>query len=181
MLPGNVMKILRSIDNAVSRLEGWLIVAFLSTMVTLTFFQVFLRALYIHGHVRWANTLMGQIDWAEPMVRLLVLWTALLGASLLTRENKHIKIDIMSDLLPRRCLPVRELILSVACMCVTALMVKASIGYIRMEMTFGARLFLGIPTWLGQVILPFGFSLLLFRFFIRGLGQTIQVLRGEMP
>jgi TRAP-type C4-dicarboxylate transport system permease small subunit len=150
-------------------------------MVTLTFVQVFLRALYIHGHLRWANTLMGQIDWAEPLVRLLVLWTAFLGASLLTGENKHIKIDIMSDLLPRRWLPLRELILSVACICVAALMVKASIGYIRMEMTFGARLFLGIPTWLGQVILPAGFSLLLFRFFIRGLEQTIHVLRGKMP
>ena len=173
------MKILRWIDKAVGRLEGWLIVAFLSTMVSLTFLQVLLRALYRHGHVGWANALVGQIDWSEPLVRLLVLWTAFLGASLITGENKHIKIDILSDFLPRRWLPVRELLLSIACMVVTGLMVKASMGYIRMEMTFGARLFLGIPTWLGQVILPAGFSLLLFRFLVRGLEQAILLLEGN--
>lgn len=175
------MKILRSIEKAIGRLEGWLIVAFLSTMVTLTFVQVLLRALHRHAHMGWANALVGQIDWSEPLVRLLVLWTAFLGASLVTGENKHIKIDILSDLLPRRWLPVRELVLSVACMVVTGLMVEASMGYIRMEMTFGGPLFLGIPTWLGQLILPVGFSLLFFRFFVRGLEQTILLLEGKKP
>jgi C4-dicarboxylate transporter DctQ subunit len=175
------MKILRWIDKAVGRLEGWLIVVFLSTMVSLTFLQVLLRALYRYGHVAWANALVGQIDWSEPLVRLLVLWTAFLGASLITGENKHIKIDILSDFLPRRWLPLREFLLSIACMVVTGLMVKASLGYIRMEMTFGARLFLGIPTWLGQIILPAGFSLLLFRFLVRGLKQAILLLEGNRP
>jgi len=175
------MKILRWIDKAVGRLEGWLIVAFLSTMVSLTFLQVLLRALYRYGHVAWANALVGQIDWSEPLVRLLVLWTAFLGASLITGENKHIKIDILSDLLPRRWLPLRELLLSIACMVVAGLMAKASMGYIRMEMTFDARPFLGIPTWLGQIILPAGFSLLLFRFLVRGLEQAILLLEGNRP
>lgn len=175
------MKILRSIDKAIGRLEGWLIVAFLGTMVTLTFVQVLLRALHRHAHMGWANALVGQIDWSEPLVRLLVLWTAFLGASLITGENKHIKIDILSDLLPRRWLPLRELLLSIACMVVAVLMVKASMGYIRMEMTFGARPFLGIPTWLGQIILPAGFSLLLFRFLVRGLEQAILLLEGNRP
>jgi TRAP-type C4-dicarboxylate transport system permease small subunit len=175
------MRILRSVDKAIGRLEGWLIVAFLSTMVILTFAQVLLRALYRYGHAGWANILVGQIDWGEPLVRLLVLWTAFLGASLVTGENKHIKIDILSDLLPRRWLPVRELVLSVACVVVTGLMVQASVGYVHMEMTFGARLFLSIPTWLGQVILPAGFSLLLFRFLVRGIEQTILLLEGKRP
>jgi TRAP-type C4-dicarboxylate transport system permease small subunit len=168
-------------DKAVARLERWLIVAFLSVMVSLTFLQVLLRALYRYGHAGWANALVGQIDWSEPLVRLLVLWTAFLGASLITGENKHIKIDILSELLPRRWLPVRELLLSTACIVVTALMVKASSGYIRMEMTFGAHLFLGIPTWLGQIILPAGFSLLLFRFLVRGLEQAVLLFEGKRP
>jgi TRAP-type C4-dicarboxylate transport system permease small subunit len=176
-----LIKILRWIDKAIGRLEGWLIVAFLSTMVTLTFLHVVLRALYRHGHMGWANTLGGQLDWSEPLVRLLVLWTAFLGASLITGENKHIKIDILSDLLPPRWLPLRELVLSLACMVVTGLMVRASTAYIRMEMTFGAPLFLGIPTWVGQFILPAGFSLLLFRFLVRGLEQTILLLEQKRP
>jgi TRAP-type C4-dicarboxylate transport system permease small subunit len=175
------MKVLKSIDKALGRLEGWLIVTFLTLMVILTFLHVFFRALYIHGHIKWANMIVGQMDWADPLVRLLVLWTTFLGASLITGENKHIKIDLMSDLLPSRWLPVREVIISAACVLVTGLMVKASVGYIKMEMTFGGRLFLGLPTWVGQLILPVGFCLLLFHFFVRGVGQVIQLVRGDGP
>ena len=95
------MKILRLIDQAVGRVEGWLIVIFLGLMVTLTFLQVILRALYTHAQLQWANALLGQVDWAEPSARLFVLWITLLGASLLTREDRHIKIDLMSTILPK--------------------------------------------------------------------------------
>ena len=74
------MKFLRLIDKGLAKVEGWLIVIFLGLMVTLTFLQVILRALYTHGHVQWANAIMGQVDWTEPFVRLLVLWITFLGA-----------------------------------------------------------------------------------------------------
>lgn len=171
------MRILRFIDKALARFEGWILIFFLGLMVTLTFFQVFLRALFIHGHLQWANTFMGQVDWTEPLVRLLVLWVTFLGASLLTNENRHIKIDLMSDLLPSRWQPMRELILSLASALAVALMLRASIVYLKTEMTFGGALFLGVPTWVGQLILPAGFSILLFRFSLRGLGQLIEILK----
>ena len=169
------MKALRYIDKALARAEGWLIIIFLSLMITLTFFQVILRALYTHAHIQWANTVLGQVDWADPFVRLLVLWLTFLGASLITGENKHIKIDFMSALLPPKWLPLRELILSLACVVISALMLKASLGYIKMEMTFGGSLFLKLPTWVGQLILPAGFSIILFRFFIRGIEQVVEL------
>ena len=115
------MKILQRIERLLSRVEGGLLVLFLTTMVVLTFLQIVLRAFHAYGHLQWANTLMGYLDWAEPLVRLLVLWVAVLGASLLTGENKHIKIDLMSELLPGRWLPYRELILSMACMVIPRL------------------------------------------------------------
>jgi len=51
-----------------------------------------------------------QVDWFEPFVRLLVLWLTFLGASLITKENKHIKIDLMGSLLPDKWLPFRDII-----------------------------------------------------------------------
>jgi TRAP-type C4-dicarboxylate transport system permease small subunit len=171
------MKLLRNIDRGLARAEGWLIVIFLSLMVAFTFFQVILRALYTHAHIQWANSILGYADWTDPFVRLLVLWITFLGASLLTGENKHIKIDLMSTVLPSRWLPFRELLLSLVCVLVSALLLKASIAYVRIEMEFGDRLFLSIPSWIGQIILPAGFSIILFRFFLRGIEQVIEILR----
>ena len=173
------MNTLKTIERGLARLEGWLIVLFLSLMVVLTFLQVVLRALSVHVHLHWANTLMGALDWSEPFVRLLVLWLTFLGASLLTRENKHIRIDLMSEILPPVLRPVRDCVLSIACVIVSAFALQASIDYIRMEMTYGGSLFLSMPTWIAQAIIPLGFSAILFRFALRGLEKGIILFRGH--
>jgi TRAP-type C4-dicarboxylate transport system permease small subunit len=172
-----MMKLVRYIDRGLARVEGWLIVIFLSLMVAFTFFHVILRALYTHAHIQLANDILGYVDWTEPFVRLLVLWITFLGASLITGENKHIKIDLMPAIFPTHWLPFRELLLSLVCVLISALMLKASIGYIRLEMDFGGQMFLNVPAWVGQLILPAGFSMILFRFFLSGIEQVFEILR----
>lgn len=172
------MNTLKKIERGLARLEGWLIVLFLTLMVALTFLQVILRALSIHAHLQWANFLMGALDWSEPFVRLLVLWLTFLGASILTRENKHIRIDLMSELLPSGWQPLRDFMLSVSCVIVSAFALKASIDYILVEMTYGSALFLSIPTWIAQAIIPIGFSTILFRFLLRTLEKGTLMFRG---
>ena len=171
------MKFILSINNTLKRIEKWLVVTFLSCMVFFTFLNVILRALYTHFQLQWANGILGRMDWTESFVRLLVLWITFLGASLLTDDNKHIKIDLMQALLPEKWLPVREALLSLVCVFISALMLKASFSYIRMEMEYGGSLFLGLPVWIGQIILPAGFSIILFRFLLRGFEQVLQIMR----
>ena len=172
------MNILKSIDRTLARLEGRLLCIFLWELVILTFIQVCLRGLYTHFHAQWANTIMGYMDWSEALVRLLVLWLAFLGASLLTGENKHIKIDLFSSLLPDTWLPLREAILSAICVMISAIMLRVSLGYITIEIKFGGTTFLDLPSWIGQLILPVGFALILFRFFLRTLDQGLDFARG---
>ena len=172
------MEILKLIDKVLVKVEGWLIFGFLSVMVTFTFIQVCLRGLYTHAHFRWANMLMGYLDWSEPLVRLLVLWLTFLGASLLTGDNKHVKIDLFSNLLPQKLRPWRELILAVVCIIVSATMVFVCIGYLKLEMEFGGTVFLRLPNWIGQLILPLGFAMILFRFLLRAVDQGLRISRG---
>jgi len=172
------MKFLKWIDKTLMKIEGWLIIAFLSVMVFLTFIQVVLRGLYTHAHLTWANSLMGQLDWSEPLARLLVLWLTFLGASLLTEENRHIKIDLLSNLIPPKWLPVSEFLLSLVCILISAIMLKVCTDYIEMEITFGKNLFLHFPSWVGQLILPAGFAVILFRFFLRAIAQGLEIVKG---
>ncbi len=172
------MTALKWFDRVLARIEGWLIITFLWLMVIFTFIQVCLRGLYTHGHLQWANSLMGHLDWSEPFVRLLVLWLTFLGASLLTRENKHIKIDLFSALLPPKWLRVREFVLSVVCVAISAIMLKVCIDYVKMEMEFGGTLFLYLPNWIGELILPVGFAMILFRFLLRAIDQALEIAKG---
>lgn len=172
------MPALKCFDKVIARVEGWLIITFLWLLVTFALIQVCLRALYTHGHFKWANSLMGHLDWSEPFVKLLVLWLTFLGASLVTRENKHIKIDLFSSFLPAKWHAVRELILSVASVIISATMLKVCIKYVKMEMEFGATLFRSFPTWAGELIIPAGFALILFRFLLRTIDQGYEVVKG---
>lgn len=172
------MNTLRFLDRLIARIEGGFIIAFLTGMLGFTFLQVILRAFYTFGHFQWANLLLGHIDWGEPFSRLAVLWITFLGASLLTGENRHIKIDIASGLLPPRWLPFREIILCLAAALVCGLMFKASLHYLALETGSGSVLFLGIPVWLTRLILPIGFGLILFRLLLRGLEEYLILMRG---
>jgi TRAP-type C4-dicarboxylate transport system permease small subunit len=177
-LPPWTLTVINTIDNALARLEGWLIIVFLWVMVILTFVQVGLRTLYTHARLEWANQWMAHLDWSETLVRLLVLWLAFLGASLLTRENKHIKIDLFAAVLPKRWLPLRELLLSSTAVVISAVMFKVCIGYVALEKTYEGTLFLGIPGWICQLIMPLGFGIILFRFLLRALRQVAELRRG---
>lgn len=171
------MPILNTIDRGLARLEKWLIVLFLSLMLFFTFVQVVLRGLYTHAHVQWANDWMAHIVWSEPFARLLVLWLAFLGASLLTGDGKHIKIDVLTTVPPGKWSPVRDLALSVACLGVCAVMFKVCLEYIALEKTYGGSMFLGIPNWVGQLILPAGFGAIFFRFLLKAVGSTLELRR----
>ena len=119
------MKTLLLIDRVLAWLEGWLIVLFLSAMVFFTFLQIILRALYIHAHWSLANSMLGLVDWTEPLVRLLVLWVTFMGASLLTRQEKHIRIDIMPALMPEKWIIFREILLNLIGAVIAGVMLKA--------------------------------------------------------
>lgn len=173
------MFFLKRLDKILVRVEGWLIIAFLGLMVFFTFTQVCLRGLYAHGHFQWANVLMGTLDWSEPLARLLVLWLTFLGASLATRENRHIRIDLFGFFLPEKWVPVRELILSVICLLISGIMVKVCMDFVKLEMRYGGTMFANLPAWIGEIIMPVGFSLICFRFMLKAFDQCLEIIRSR--
>lgn len=171
----------KTVDEILARIEEWLMVFFLALMVVFTFLFILLRALHLYAHMGWANVVIGKVDWTQPLVRLLVLWVAFLGASLLTRDNKHIKIDLSTLLMPIRWHHFKELFLSAACLIVSAIMVKTSFQYIQNEYIYSSHLFLSIPAWIGQIILPIGFLCIFFRFLLRGIAQVKELAGRSRP
>ncbi len=170
-----MIKQVELINNIFKNIEKWLVIISFSLMVIFSSLNVILRALYTKFNIQFANTFLSSIDWSEPFARLLVLWITFLGASLLTKDNRHIRIDIMGHFLPPSLQAVRELILSIACSVICFFMLWASIGYISMEMQYGTSMLMGVSAWKWQLIIPFGFGMMLFRFLVNLLIEIMNL------
>lgn len=163
------------INNILEHIERWLVIISFSLMLLFSSLNVVLRALYTKFDVQFANTVLTSIDWSESFARLMVLWITFLGASLLTKDNRHIRIDIMGHFLSPSLLSIRELVLSIACAVICFFMVRASIGYISMEMEYGTSSVMGVAAWKWQIVIPFGFCVMLFRFSLNILTEIIKI------
>jgi TRAP-type C4-dicarboxylate transport system permease small subunit len=134
-------------------MEDALLVVLLTGMIGLSFAQILLRNLFETG-----------LPWADPVLRLLVLWLGLAGALAATRENRHIRIDLVPRLVP---FSVR-LWLNRAGFVFTAL-VCGILGWhgarlVWFEYQDGTSVAAGIPAWLAEIVIPVGFALMALRF-----------------
>jgi len=152
------MKIINSINNILAKIESFFLIIILLTMILLAFLQVILR-----------NFFSTSILWGDTFLRHLVLWIAFIGASLATKENRHINIDALSRLLPKTMKKITAIVINFFAATVCFFLMRAAITFIQSEKQAGSTLFAGIPTWIFQIIMAIGFGLMMFRFLIHSL------------
>ncbi len=150
------MKFVERLDDRLAKVESWLIVLFLSTMILLSFSQVILRNFFDQG-----------ILWADILLRQLVLWVGFFGASLAVRENKHISISFFPNFISSRWKPILSLAVNAVSALVSALLAYAAWSFVHFEYEGGAKLFLNIPVWVFQSILPYAFAVISLRYFLK--------------
>ena len=83
------MKLLSSLSNGLARIEAVALALSMIVMLGVAFFQVVMRNIYGIGYV-----------WADILVRTLVLWVGLLGATVATHEGRHLTIEVLTKFLP---------------------------------------------------------------------------------
>lgn len=155
------------------RIENGLIAILVLAMVLLAGAQIVLRNFFETG-----------LSWADPLLRAMVLWAAMLGALAAAREDKHIGLDVLAHFVhgtARRAMRVVTLLFA-AGICAT----MAWYGYGLVELDFGGtNTIAGIPNWLVEAIIPVGFGLLALRFALRAFlpprNEDMPVLAPELP
>lgn len=150
------MKFLNLIDEIIVKLETVLVIILLSLMVSIGFIQVVLRNLFETG-----------LLWADPLLRYIVLWLAFIGASIATHEDRHINIDVLTRLLNLRLKRLSSIFTNTFALIVCLILFKASIDFLKMELTYPTEIFLGIKNWTLEIIIPIGFGLMSLRFLLR--------------
>ena len=119
------------------------------------------------------------IVWIDPLVRHLVLWIALLGASIATRENRHISIDLLSGRVSpshySRVQGAVQLFSAVVCF----LLIHPAVRFVQNDYVAGKTLAFGIPLWLAQAVMPAMMLVMGVRFLLQGSRKLLNSRRGK--
>lgn len=137
-------------------------------MVLMSFGQIILRS-------------MDQgLLWGDIFLRHLVLWVGFVGASLATRDDKHISIDVLSRITSEKANRFIKIIVNFATIVVCLVLAEAAYEYVKYEYEEQSILFNELPRWPFQIIMPLGFAMIAFRLIIKIL-QDIPLLFNNAP
>lgn len=148
-------------------LEDAVIVLLLVTMIVLGFGQIILRNAFETGFV-----------WLDPMLRVMVLWIGLLGAMAATRVDKHIRIDVLTRLLPPKLKIVSHSLTLAFAGAISGIIAWHSYLFVISEMEYGGNAFAGIPAWTLETIIPFSFAVMTLRFCLDALFNLGKLFRA---
>ena len=155
-------------DETLGRVEKFLVAAMLSTMILLAFLQIILR-----------NDFNTGIAWGDPLVRYLVLWVGLIGASLASKEGKHITIEVFSIWFSGYGNRYLKVIPHLVSAFICGLLTFAGWTFVQNEAQMGGTPFLEIPVWIPQVIIPITFALMTLRFGFRAFATFAMILNPD--
>jgi TRAP-type C4-dicarboxylate transport system permease small subunit len=149
----------------IERVETATIAVLVLAMVVLAGAQILLRNLFETGFA-----------WADPLLRAMVLWAAMLGALAAARDDKHIGLDLLTHFLHGR---TRRIVRTIALL-FAALMCAAMAWYggqlVALDFDGGQPVG-AVPGWIVELILPVGFALLALRLAWR----AFQPPRSDAP
>ncbi len=149
------------------RVEDAALVVLLSAMIVLAATQILMRNFFDSGFV-----------WIDPMLRVLVLWLGLIGATVATRDNKHIRIDLLNKLLKPHTHCLIQAIVGQISAWTCLIIAWYGMGWIRLDYEDGTSSFAGIPAWMLEVIVPLSFALIGLRYLILSVGWAQSFIRG---
>ncbi len=140
---------LRRLAHLSARLEDGLLVLLLGAMILLAGSQIILRNFFETG-----------IDWGPPLLRVLVLWLALLGGMAATRADNHIAIDLISRFLPGHLKRVANATTHLFTAVVCGIVAWYAAQFVWMEYQDQMILFARVPAWAAEIIIPIGFAII---------------------
>lgn len=155
-----------TIKKGVYKLEDMVLILLLLTMIFMAVLQIVLR-----------NTTGSAIVWGDTLVRILVLWTGLVGAMAATRQNNHINIDIVTRYMSTGMATIVNSITLLFASLICFVTAWYSLAFVRMEFEFSTPAFANVPTWACQTIIPLAFLVMALRFLAGCLGVAVKAFK----
>ena len=153
--------------------EDGILMLILVGMVLLAFLQIVLRNVFGIGLI-----------WVEPLVRQMLLWVALVGAMVATRDHNHITVDAVSRFLPPgRIKSATAFICDTFATIVCCLLTYSTflVFYREFNDPLLGNIMPGLPHWASLMALPIAFGVMTLRFVRFSFLSFLQTVKGKAP
>lgn len=134
-------------------------------MMLLAVGQIVLREVFNTGFV-----------WADELIKLMVLWLAMVGSIAACRENRHIRIDALSHVLPRLAVEVIRVLVDLFAAFICGLLAWQAWQYLQVEIEYQDTVLVNVPAWIAHIVMPAAFLLISFRFLVLVVKQIIEII-----
>ncbi len=150
-----------------AKIEGFLLSVCLGLMVFMVLLQIVLRNCFSSG-----------ISGGDAIVRHMLLWVGFIGAGLATRKGVHIRIDIASKVLNQKGLEVVRVLTDIFSVIIGSLLVYASFNFVKIGYGSDDKLlFMNLPIWFMESIIPIGFLIMTLRFASKGIENFQRLVK----
>ncbi len=150
------------INDWVAKVEAFFLCLFLFEMFVLAFFQVVMRNVFNNG-----------IPWADTVVRLSVLWVGFLGASVATRLDQNLTLEVLTKYMPERIRHLSAVLVKLFAVMACYFLLMASFRFLGDERSTGEQFLHLFPSWWTLTIIPAAFILIPFHLFF-SMGRDVR-------
>ena len=147
--------LLERLERSGKFLETVALVTLFSGMMLLAVGQIVLREIFNTGFV-----------WADELIKLMVLWLAMVGSIAAARENRHIRIDALSHVLPDLGIQIIRIFVDLFAAVVCGVIAWQAWRYLQIEIEYEDTVLVDFPAWIAHSVMPAAFLLISFRFLV---------------
>lgn len=150
--------------------EDTALVVLLGSMVTLAVTQIVLRQFFD-----------GTIVWADELIKIIVLWLAMVGSIAAARDNRHIRIDVLSHMLPDKLVIATRILVDLFAAGVCGVIAWQAWRYLQIEIEWQETVLIDTPAWIAHVVVPASFLLISYRFLVSMGADLYKLFGSEAP
>jgi len=148
--------------------EDGALVVLLGSMVIIAVLQIVLRQFFDSG-----------IGWADELIKIIVLWLAMVGSIAAARDNRHIRIDVLSHILPDKLVALARVLVDLFAAVVCATIAWQAWRYLQLEIEWQETVLFNTPAWSVHLIVPLAFLLICYRFVVSCARTLFEIFRGD--
>lgn len=163
-MPDPNSKVLGHLERFGTAAENAVLVLLLAAMIVLSVGQIVLRELFDTGLI-----------WADELVKLLVLWIAMLGSVAASRDDRHLRIDVLSHALSDKMVSMTRLLVEVFAAVVCGIVAWHAFRWLQIEFEDQDTVLIDFPAWFAHAVLPLAFILMTYRFLLSSIKRVMQL------
>ena len=167
-MPDPKSKVLVRLERFGTAAENTILVLLLIAMIALAVGQIVLREVFDTG-----------IIWSDELVKLLVLWIAMLGSVAASRDDRHLRIDVLSHALSEKMVVVSRLIVELFAAAICGMVAFHAYRWLQIEVEYEDTVLIDFPAWLAHGILPVAFVLMTYRFALSSIKRAMQLIASR--